>query len=105
MSVYRVLAEPDSTFDWWPTPANECFYCGEPLVAGDLAIVWHPLGAGFAYWHPVCGRDWAPKFMRDVWEGMWATSHPSPGPDLYGVDSDTGAVPPRSSRPSPPAQS
>ena len=82
MAIYRVAAQPNSEFSWWPCTTNECFYCAKPLVAGDLAITWMSSG-GYSYWHVQCAKDWSPAFMRDVWEAASAAEKPPTDPDKY----------------------
>lgn len=85
MAIYRVAADPVPDQDWWPTSADECFYCAKPLIAGDLAVTWMSVG-GFSYWHVNCAKDWAPAFMRDVWEADTAIRKPPADPNRYGPD-------------------
>ena len=54
----------------------------KPLVAGDLAITWMSIN-GYSYWHVQCAKDWAPAFMRDVWEATKAAGNPPADPDPY----------------------
>jgi hypothetical protein len=80
MAIYRVMAQPHPELSWWPTTASGCFYCARPLVAGALAVTWMSV-SGSSYWHVRCAKDWAPAFMRDVWEAAQAAASPLPNPD------------------------
>jgi hypothetical protein len=56
VAIYRVTAEPNPHFGWWPHAATECFYCTQPLVVGDLAVTWVSIN-GYGYWHVQCAKD------------------------------------------------